>query len=436
MARTNPLVPLVRYHVEKDPEDAARMLEALPDGVAAHAVGELPPAILANVFPHFQSGYAATLLANASPEVFEAVTARLEPTHAARIFTRLPADARERFVPHIPERMRDQVREFLTYPEGSVGQVMSARFLTLSQSMTVREAITKLKRLAKSAVTQSYAYVVDADDRLTGVLSTYDLLIAARTDKLDELMHGDLFTLDPFMDARVAAEELGKRRYFAAPVIDSQRHLVGVVKAEQLIAGLEDDVSQDIQKMFGVGAEERAFSPLGYSLRKRLPWLHVNLATAFLAAGVVALFEGIVAKVTALAIFLPVVAGQGGNAGAQSLAIVMRGIVMREIPREHVRKLILKETLLGTINGAVTGLVTALVAWVWMGNPTLGLVIGLGMVINLACAGLAGASIPILMKRFGLDPAQSSSIMLTTVTDVVGFFAFLGLAVVFERQLV
>ena len=161
----------------------------------------------------------------------------------------------------------------------------------------------------------------------------------------------------------------------------------------------------------------------------------MNLATAFLAAAVVAMFEGLIAKLTILAVFLPVVAGQGGNAGAQSLAVVMRGLVMREIPRDKVLRLIFKEGSLGAISGVVIGAVTALVAWIWHGNPYLGLVIGLGMLLNLVFAGLSGASIPILMKRAGLDPAQCSSIILTTVTDVMGFLAFLGFAVIFQAHL-
>lgn len=184
------------------------------------------------------------------------------------------------------------------------------------------------------------------------------------------------------------------------------------------------------------GGDERAFSPIGFSLRKRLPWLHVNLATAFLAAAVVALFEDVIARITVLAVFLPVVAGQGGNAGAQSLAVVMRGLVMREIPEQKVRRLLTKEVLIGTANGLIIGVVTAAIAWGWHGNPYLGVVIGLAMIVNLVAAGLSGAAIPITMKAIGLDPAQSSSIILTTVTDVVGFFAFLGFAAVFQGYLI
>jgi magnesium transporter len=168
-------------------------------------------------------------------------------------------------------------------------------------------------------------------------------------------------------------------------------------------------------------------------MRKRLPWLHVNLATAFAAAGVVAIFEDIIHQITALAIFLPVVAGQGGNAGAQTLAVVMRGLVMREISKGKFKRLILKEGTIGCINGIVIGLVTAAIAWLWRGDPFLGVVVGLGMIVNLIAAGLSGAAIPIAMKKLGADPAQSSSIILTTITDVVGFFSFLSFAVLFQK---
>ena len=215
-----------------------------------------------------------------------------------------------------------------------------------------------------------------------------------------------------------------------------QNHILGIIKAEQLLQGIQEEVSEDLQRMFGAGGDERTFSSIGFSLKQRLPWLHVNLATAFLAAAVVALFQDVIAQLTILAVFLPVVAGQGGNAGAQSLAVVMRGIVMRELPRHKVRRLILKEGGIGAINGLIIGVVTAIVAWVWHGNPYLGLVIGLGMLVNMIIAGLSGSSIPILMKAVGLDPAQCSSIILTTVTDVIGFFAFLGFAVLFKSYLI
>jgi magnesium transporter len=263
-----------------------------------------------------------------------------------------------------------------------------------------------------------------------------DLMLADPDQRLQSIIRPDVFSLHGFTDIQDAAAELARRKYFAAPVVDGENRIVGIIKAERMIQGVQEEAVQDLQMMFGAGGDEKAFSPISFSLRKRLPWLHVNLATAFLAAAVVAAFEDIIAQLTILAVFLPVVAGQGGNAGAQSLAVVMRGIVMREIPKGRILRLIVKEGQLGVLSGLVIGTVTALVAWVWHGNPYLGLVIGLGMLLNLFFAGLAGASIPLLMKRIGIDPAQSSSIILTTVTDVLGFAAFIGFAVIFQRFLI
>ena len=263
-----------------------------------------------------------------------------------------------------------------------------------------------------------------------------DLMLAAPDKKLEEISRKDLFALHCFTGQQEAANEMAKRKFFAAPVVDSENRVLGLVKAERMIHGVQEEMSKDIQQMFGAGGDERVTSDIGFALKKRLPWLHINLATAFMAAGVVAMFEDIIAKLTVLAVFLPVVAGQGGNAGAQSLAVVMRGIVMREIPKGKRLQLVFKEGKIGAISGLIIGLVTAGVAWLWYGNPYLGVVIGLGMVVNLICAGLSGASIPLAMKKVGIDPAQSSSIILTTVTDVVGFMAFLGFAVLFQQYLV
>jgi magnesium transporter len=229
---------------------------------------------------------------------------------------------------------------------------------------------------------------------------------------------------------------LRQRHLFAVPVVDAEQRLLGVVKADRVIQDVQEETTEDLLRMVGVGGDETTASSLWFSLRKRLPWLHVNLLTAFLAASVVAVFEDIIAKITILAVFLPVVAGQGGNAGAQSLAVVMRGIVLREIRPSTGMRLVVKEGCLGALNGLIIGVVTALIAWFWKGSPFLGVVIGLGMLVNLTAAGAAGAAIPLVMKRLGFDPAQSSSIILTTITDIVGFFAFLGFAVLFQQYLI
>lgn len=435
MPESAPLLPLVQKYFEHDTAAAAHSLETMAESEAVEVLKALPPQLAVRAIKHLQVSYAAALLKDADPELFQTIFAALEPDFAATVFMHLPDDARERFLDHIPEKLKIQIREHLSYPEDSVGRLMSTNFLAFHHDITVAEAIEKIRLLAQTRFPSSYAYVIDDEQHLIGVMNMRDLMLAAPQQALGSVMRKDVFSIHCFIDREEAANELSKRKYFAAPVVDSQLKILGIIKGEQLIQGIQEEVSEDLQRMFGAGADERTSSPVLFSLKKRLPWLHVNLATAFLAAAVVAMFEDIIARITVLAVFLPVVAGQGGNAGAQSLAVVMRGLVVREIPRGKVFQLVLKEGWLGTINGAIIGVVTAGIAWLWHGNPYLGLVIGLGMLVNLVCAGLSGASIPILMKSLGLDPAQCSSIILTTVTDVMGFFSFLGFAVIFSHHL-
>jgi len=430
------LLPLVQKFFENDLNAAAGILESMPEEEAAGALRSLPIPLAVRVVKVLQVSYAAALLKDVDDQFLIEMTSHLDPHFLASTLMRLPQEARERMSEHISEKLKGQIRELLEYPEGSIGRTMTTDFIALKKHNLAGEAIEKIRSLAKKRYPSSYVYVVDDEIRLIGVLNMRDLMLAAPDQTLDEISRKDYFALHCFTDRQEAANELAKRKFFAAPVVDSENRILGIIKAERMIQGVQEEMTKDIQRMFGAGADERVFSTIIFSLKKRLPWLHINLATAFLAAAVVALFEGIIAQLTILAVFLPVVAGQGGNAGAQSLAVVMRGIVMREIPKDKFFALVFKEVKIGAINGAVIGAVTALVAWIWYGNPFLGLVIGLGMLVNLILAGLAGASIPLIMKKVGIDPAQSSSIILTTVTDVVGFIAFLGFAVLFRKYLV
>ena len=436
MTENTTLLPLVQRFIEHDINAAAGILESLSEEEAADALQSLPTPLAVKVVKALQISYAAALLNLADDPFIIQMTSQLDPQFLASILMRIPSDARERLSKHISGKVKGQIRELLEYPEESIGRTMTTDFVAFKKDNSAEEAIEKIRALAKRKYPSSYVYVVDEENRLTGVLNMRELMLAAPDKALDEISRKDFFALHCFTDRQDAANELAKRKFFAAPVVDSQNHILGIVKAERMIQGVQEEITKDIQRMFGAGADERVFSTILFSLKKRLPWLHINLATAFMAAAVVALFEGIIAKLTILAVFLPVVAGQGGNAGAQSLAVVMRGIVMREIPKDKIFELIFKEGKIGAVNGAVIGVVTALIAWLWYGNPFLGLVIGLGMLVNLIFAGLAGASIPLFMKRIGIDPAQSSSIILTTVTDVLGFLAFLGFAVVFQNFIV
>ena len=437
MENSEQIMSFMERLVTEDVGKAVKILEETPKKDVSDILAKMSSECVASLFRRFQSSFAAVLLEERSPEDIVAILTIMPPNQAASVFAHLSIHVRDRLIPSITGSLAEKIRDLYTYPEGSVGRFMSVNYLSFHQYEKVGDVIEKIRSLAgKKSIPASYTYVLDDDGILLGVLNMRDLMLAQPDQQLQSVMLGNVFTLHCFMDRSEAARELAKRKFFSAPIVDNENRLLGVIKVENILTGIKEDLTSDLQKMVGAGGDERTFSPISFALKKRLVWLHINLATAFLAAGVVSLFTDIIAKITVLAIFLPVIAGQGGNAGAQSLAVVMRGLVMREIPANRVRELILKESLLGAINGLVIGIVTALIAWLWYGNGWFGLVIGLGMILNLVIAGFAGSSIPVLMKKVGIDPAQSSSIILTTVTDVMGFLAFLGLAVIFQNYLI
>lgn len=436
MPNRHPLHKIAQRFFETDVHAAVRALEAMDEREALAVLRALPTGLVVEAFRHLHPDHAAAVLRDAPGTLIGRLLGRIEPYQVVALLMRLDPDERRQVVERMPERQRREVQKLLVYPEDSAGRVMSTNFLAFRTTMRAHDAIERIRALASRRNVESYAYVVDDRGRLAGVLNMRDLVLAKGDTPLQAIMRPEVFTVDPFMDVERVAAELARRHFFAAPVVDAEGRLLGVVKSESLLQQAQEEATEDLQRMFGAGGDERPFSPVTFSVRKRLPWLHVNLATAFLASAVVALFEGVIARVTVLAVLLPIVAGQGGNAGAQSLAVVMRGLVLREIPPGRVLALLRKETLVGLGNGLVIGSVTALACWLWQGNATLGLVIGLAMLANLVTACFSGAAIPLLMRSLGLDPAQSSNIVLTTVTDVMGFFAFLGLATVFERALV
>lgn len=322
------------------------------------------------------------------------------------------------------------------WPEHSAGAVMSREVVAFPKGDRVRDAVATLKSLATSAHPPGYAYAVDEAGRLVGVLNMRDLLLADDDAPLASVMRGEVFSVPARMDREEMLRALGARHFLAVPVVDDAGRLVGAVRADEVLRSAQEEATEDIQRLFGAGAEEKALSPAAFKVRRRLPWLVVNLSTAFLAASVVGLFEDLIGRVAALAVFLPIVAGQGGNAGVQALSVVLRGLAVGEVDLSHAARLAGLELLVGLANGLAVGAVTAVAAWLWHGNPWMGVVIGLAMIINMLAAGLSGAAIPLLMKRLGFDPAQSSGIFLTTVTDIVGFFAFLGFAWAFQGRLV
>ncbi len=432
MFEGSPLEYYIKKFSEYDPVISAHVIETMDVEESAEVLKSLPADISKTIFENLQNDYAARLLGYLPDGAAGEIIRSMEPLKVSMIVGVCPKDLKDRIAHNLTEKQKREIGEMLEYPKDSVGYMMSPIFLALRDDLRISDAVNKIKLMAEhESMPLSYVYVVDEDSRLAGVLSMRDLLIGEPHKRLSDVMIKNVFYLNAFMNSEDAASIVSKQKFFAVPVVDNAQKLVGIVNTSRLLSDMQEEYSADIQTIFGVSGDERPFSDTVFSLKKRLPWLNVNLATAFLAGAVVALFEGAIAEITVLAVFLPIVASQGGNGGAQSLAVVMRGLVMREISKGDFPKLLWKEIKLGFVNGVVTGLITAVIAYIWQGDATLGIVVGLAMVVNLIIAGLSGTMVPMGLKSLGFDPAQSSMIILTTVTDIVGFAAFLGLATIF-----
>jgi magnesium transporter len=303
----------------------------------------------------------------------------------------------------------------------------------LRAEASVAQALERLKTMRRRGMRE--IFVVDDARVLVGRVEIQDLAIADPALDLREIVQPLLAVVKALDPREDVVAILGRQPITELPVVNIDGRFVGVIRHAALLAAIEQESSVDIQTMVGASREERALSSPLFAVRKRLPWLQINLLTAFLAAAVVGLFEGTIAKFTALAVLLPVVAGQSGNAGAQALAITMRGLVLREISLRHWPRVVAKEAGAGFINGLAVAATTAIGVYFWSGSIGLVNVIASAMVIAMVIAGVAGALVPIVLSRFGMDPATASSIVLTTVTDIAGFFSFLGIATLLSASL-
>ncbi len=429
-------VSLIKKFFELNPTDAAHSLETLSAEEAVSILKSVSPEHASRAFNSLDARFAADLMLNLPEQSAADIFGRMNVTRAAELILCIQRrEDCEKLLERVEPTYADQIRKLISYPEDTAGRIMTPNFLAFREDSKVGEAILVLRSIAQKAQL-NYVYVTDAQNKLKGVLNMRELLLADQATQLASVMLPNVFRVEATMDREKVIQALGGRSFLSVPVVDKNDHLLGTVRTDELIASAQEEATEDIQKMFGAGGDEHVSSSISFSIKKRLFWLNINLATAFLASSVIAMFEDVIAKMTALAIFLPIVASQGGNTGAQSLAVVIRGLVLREVEPKLARKVIIKEGILGLVNGVVVGTLSGLVAWFWNGNGYLGLVIGLAMIINMVVAGISGAAIPIFMKALGKDPAQSSNIILTTVTDCVGFFAFLSLAVLFRSFLV
>src|SRR5918995_893499 len=393
---------------EKDREAAFSLLADRNGRLAMEAISELGP----------EAG--AGLLATRPAEEIARLAQEIPSDDAAALIDYLPEDLSAAVLDLMRPKESGVVENLLEYDEQTAGRIMNPHVFALNEDMTVGEAITELQT-NRDVEMVFYLYVVDERRHLVGVVSLRRLLLVSPETPLKRIMTADLISARVDMDQEEVARQVAAYNLLAIPVVDEENKLVGVITVDDVIDVIKDEATEDIYRLAGVAGDERVFTPAGESLRKRLPWLGVNLVTAFVAAAVVGLFEGTISQVTALAVFMPIVAGMGGNAATQTLTVIVRGIALGDLSWANSRKALLKEGAVGIGNGAILGLLAAGMAWMMKGDLVLGGVLGLAMIINMFVAATAGTLIPLGLRALKIDPALASSGFITTLTDMGGF---------------
>ena len=412
--------------VDLFPAEAAVELERAGDEDAVALVGGLPPGSAAAVLGHVTPVSGARLLELLPATAAGGALATLEPARAAALVNRMNPDIRRAVLGSVGGAAAREIEELARYPEDTAGSLMDARVLAFHPGTTVGDALRRLRRLPHRRASE--VFLVHEDGTLAGAVPLQDLALASDDEPLGALAGPAPLAVQAMASRNEVVEALAETRQVGLVVVDMDDRLLGVIRRDALVQAAQEVASADAQTMVGASKEERALSRPLFAVRKRLPWLVVNLGTAFVAAAVVGLFESTIARFTALAVLLPVVAGQSGNTGAQALAVTMRALALREVRARHALAVCLKELKTSLVNGLAIAAITAMAVLLWSRSPGLTLIIGLSMVLSMMAAGLSGAAIPMALTVLRQDPAQSSSIVLTTVTDVVGFLSVLGIA--------
>jgi magnesium transporter len=432
-ALDNAVDALNRRFLLDHPWQAAQKIADMPAGEAARVLAQQPATVLVPVMLWLTPNVAADLLRSMPQGLVVELLAELLPNDALRMLNLLEPDERAAMIERLDPAVRAEIERLMKYPDDSAGRLMVTRITHFRGSLTVDQTLDLLRRQRNQA-TRSL-FLVDDHNRLSGKVSIQDVAVSAPHTTLQSLATPVVASVTPVTSKDEVVELLERFQLADLPVVDIDGHLLGVIYHAKLLQAIQEEATADIQMMVGVSRDERALSPALFAVRKRLPWLQINLLTAFMAAAVVGIFEDTIARFTALAVLLPVVAGQSGNAGAQALAVTMRGLALREISIRHWLRVTFKEVNVGFLNGLAVALTCGLGVYLWSGSFGLVLVIAISMVLAMIAAGFAGAVVPIALTRLGQDPAQSSSIVLTTVTDIAGFFSFLGIATLLASML-
>jgi magnesium transporter len=427
LARHGNIAAFVRRAHDFEPADLADVLASLDEHERLAVVQALPPELSSQALAEMpEDAHAGDTLAALNPEQAAEIVEELEDDDAADILGELEPEEQERILSEVEDRT--EVDRLLRYGEETAGGLMTLHTVTVRDTATAAEALEEIRRQAEEVEDLYQVFVVDGDRRLVGILPFKDLVISRPERKVHDFMADADISVPPDLDQEEVARMMARYHLPSVAVVDETGRLLGQVTFDDVIDVVEAETTEDLLKFGGVSADEELAAGWKQAVRSRLPWLYLNLLTAFLAGGVVYVFQGTVQRTVALAVWMPIIAGMGGNAGTQALAVTVRRLALGMIPRDRFGRVVGKEVLVGVTNGLANGLVVGVVAGLLGEGFRLGLVVFLAMTGNLLVAGFAGAFIPVVLERYKVDPAVASSIFVTTFTDVCGFLLLLGLA--------
>ena len=409
--------------LREDEEDRKDILNRLSEKCIASIIDEAEDEEKYEILTEFSENKQKNIIEEMSSDELTDLLGILSQEQANKILSKMTAEDARR------------TRQLLSYEPDTAAGIMATEFVSVKGEMTVEDTLKYLQGTTEDVENIYDLYVIDELDRLKGVVSLKEVVTSSFETKISDIIHVKVEGIPYDLDQEEVGHRFEKYGYLTMPVVDNYNRLLGIVTVDDVMQILRDESTEDIHRLGGVDEGERISGTLSESIKSRLPWLIVNLFTAILASAVVGMFEGTISRIVALATFMPIVTGMGGNAGTQTLTIIVRGLALGELDFDNMKRVFFKEIGIGLVTGVVIGAIIAVLGYLWEGKLFFGLIIGVAMILNMIVATISGFVVPVVLKKLKIDPALASSIFVTTFTDVLGFLFFLGLATIFVEKL-